>query len=333
MIELYQFFNAKGMNFLKILNRTVRILAFLLAAAMLTGCAARPSEQPQETTVTFTDDLGREIRIAPPQRTACLLGSFAHVWLLAGGTVCATADDAWEDFQLDLPEDTVNLGGTENLSMELLLASEPDLIIASSRRRQNMEWKDTLESMGIPVAYFEVTDFEDYLRMLDICTELTGCKENYERYGLAVQQQIGAVVEQSKLRLENSAAPTVLTLRASAGGMTVKNSSGTVLGEMLKNLGCINIADSDETLLENISVERIVMADPDYIFIVQRGDDEEGMQRYLQQFTEENPAWAELTAVKEGRIWFMDKTLYNLKPNDRWGEAYEILEEILQNDE
>ena len=214
MIELYQFFNAKGMNFLKIVNRMVRILAFLLAAAMLTGCAARPSEQPQETTVTFTDDLGREIRIAPPQRTACLLGSFAHVWLLAGGTVCATADDAWEDFHLELPEETVNLGGTENLSLELLLAAEPDLVIASSRRRQNMEWKDTLESMGIPVAYFEVTDFEDYLRMLDICTELTGCKENYERYGLAVQQQIGAVVEQSKLRLENSAAPTVLTLRA-----------------------------------------------------------------------------------------------------------------------
>ena len=333
MIELYQFFNAKGMNFLKILNRMVRILAFLLAAAMLTGCAARPSEQPQEKTVTFTDDLGREIRIAPPQRTACLLGSFAHVWLLAGGTVCATADDAWEDFQLDLPEDTVNLGGTENLSMELLLASEPDLIIASSRRRQNMEWKDTLESMEIPVAYFEVTDFEDYLRMLEICTELTGCKENYERYGLAVQQQIENVVEQSKLRLENSPAPTVLTLRASAGGMTVKNSSGTVLGEMLRNLGCVNIADSDETLLENLSVERIMMADPDYIFIVQRGDDEEGMQRYLQQFTAENPAWWDLSAVKAGRIYFMDKTLYNLKPNDRWGEAYELVEKILQNEE
>ena len=318
---------------MKISNQTVRLMALFLIVALLTGCAPRKDAQPQEKTVTFTDDLGRELTIAPPQRTACLLGSFAHVWLLAGGTVCATADDAWEDFQLDLPEDTVNLGGTENLSMELLLASEPDLIIASSRRRQNMEWKDTLESMGIPVAYFEVTDFEDYLRMLEICTELTGCKENYERYGLAVQRQINDVVEASKTRLENSPAPTVLTLRASAGGMTVKNSSGTVLGEMLRNLGCENIADSDETLLENLSVERIMMADPDYIFIVQRGDDEAGMQRYLQQFTEENPAWAELTAVKEGRIWFMDKTLYNLKPNDRWGEAYEILEEILQNDE
>ena len=316
---------------MKISNRAAKFLALLLSLTLLTGCSARPAEQQQENTVTFTDDLGREITVAPPQRTACLLGSFAHVWLLAGGTVCATADDAWEDFHLDLPEETVNLGGTENLSMELLLAAEPDLIIASSRRRQNMEWKDTLESIGIPVAYFEVTDFEDYLRMLKICTELTGCTENYERYGVAVQQQIEAVVEQSKVRLENSSAPTVLTLRASAGGMTVKNSSGTVLGEMLKNLGCLNIADSDDTLLENLSVERIVMADPDYIFIVQRGDDEEGMQRYLQQFTEENPAWTELTAVKEGRVYFMDKTLYNLKPNDHWGEAYEILEEILQN--
>ena len=102
---------------------------------------------------------------------------------------------------------------------------------------------------------------------------------------------------------------------------------------MLRNLGCVNIAYSDETLLENLSVERIMMADPDYIFIVQRGDDEEGMQRYLQQFTAENPAWWDLSAVKAGRIYFMDKTLYNLKPNDRWGEAYELVEKILQNEE
>jgi hypothetical protein len=28
----------------------------------------------------------------------------------------------------------------------------------------------------------------------------------------------------------------------------------------------------------------------------------------------------------------MDKNLFNLKPNHRWGEAYAILEEILSND-
>ena len=42
-----------------------------------------------------------------------------------------------------------------------------------------------------------------------------------------------------------------------------------------------------------------------------------------------NPAWATLTAVKEGRYYVMDPTLYNLKPNERWGEAYEGLADIL----
>ena len=319
------------MNFHK---RYVRFLVLLLAFLFLTACAAKPAPEdgaPADT-VTFTDDLGRSVTVEKsPERVACLLGSFTQVWMLAGGTVCATADDAWEDFQLDLAEETVNLGTTQSLSMELLLSAEPDFILASTNRRQNMEWLDTLQSTGIPVAYFDVANFEDYLRLLNICTDLTGQKDRYETYGLAVREQIDAVLEQSKARLANSSAPTVLSMRASAAGLTVKNSEGNVLGEMLKALGCINIADSDATLLEALSVEQILLADPDYIFIVQRGDDTEGMQRYLQQFIADHPAWAELTAVQEGRVYMMDKRLYNLKPNDRWGEAYEMLEEILQN--
>ena len=45
----------------------------------------------------------------------------------------------------------------------------------------------------------------------------------------------------------------------------------------------------------------------------------------------DNPAWQELTAVKEGRVYFMDKALYGVKPNHRWSEAYQIVEEILEN--
>ena len=42
-----------------------------------------------------------------------------------------------------------------------------------------------------------------------------------------------------------------------------------------------------------------------------------------------NPAWSTLTAVKEGRYYVMDQTLFNLKPDARWGEAYEQLADIL----
>ena len=120
---------------------------------------------------------------------------------------------------------------------------------------------------------------------------------------------------------------------ASATNVYVKNSQGNVLGEMLYKLGCINIADSESSLLENLSLEHILQADPDYIFIVQRGDDEAGMRQYVRQIMSENPAWSLLSAVQNDRVYFMEKNLYNLKPNHRWGEAYEKLEAILRDNE
>lgn len=305
----------------------------LTLLVLLTACApaAVPETTSSQTAVTFTDDLGRTVTVDNPQRVACLLGSFAEVWINAGGTVIATADDAWEDFSLDLPPEAVNLGGTKRLNLELLLSAQPDFIIASTNTRQNIEWQETLEATGIPVAYFDVFHFQDYLRLLSICTDITGRKDLYETHGTAVQSQIDAVIAQSQSRLAQADAPTVLFLRASASAVHVKNSEGVILGDMLKSLGCINIADSDTSLLENISLERILEADPDHIFIVQQGDNESGMLAYIHDFLEGHPAWSQLSAVKNGRVHIMEKKLFGLKPNHRWGQAYEMVEEILEN--
>ena len=310
-----------------------KLFSLVLILCLLCGCTAQaqPAVTESPEAVTFTDDLGRTVTVSNPQRVAALLGSFAEVWQLAGGQVIATADDAWDDFGLSLPEEAVNLGGTKHLSLELLLSSQPDFILASTNTRQNMELQETLEATNIPVAYFDVFDFSDYLRLLDICTDITGCKDRYETYGTAVETEIQAVIEQSKLRLQKETAPKVLFLRASASAVHVKNSEGVILGDMLKNLGCNNIADSDATLLENLSIERILEADPDYIFVVQQGDNAEGTKAYVRQFLEEHPAWAQLTAVKNNNVHFMEKRLFGLKPNHRWGQAYAIVEDILNN--
>ena len=98
---------------------------------------------------------------------------------------------------------------------------------------------------------------------------------------------------------------------------------------MVAGVGCVNIADSNDSLLETLSMEYIIEQDPEYIFFTQHGDDKEKVEANIQNFITENPAWSELTAVKEGRVYMMEKDLYTLKPNDRWGEAYEKLEAIL----
>ena len=290
------------------------------------------TQENDENVYTFTDDLGREVTVSNPKRVAALLGSYADMWVLAGGTVQASADDAWEDFELTMPEDAVNLGKTKDISLEKLFESNPDFILASTNTRVHMEWKDTLEQSGIPTAYFDIADFDDYLRVLDICTDITGRKDLYEQNGLKVQEQIDQAIEKSEARVKSEGETKVLIVRVSASMIVAKNSQDNVLGEMLKSLGCDNIADSKDSLLENLSLEYILQEDPDKIFVIQIGDADTA-SAHFETFIKENPAWQTLTAVKEGHVYLMDKKLYNLKPNDRWGEAYEKLENILSENE
>ncbi|MGN0290127.1 MAG: ABC transporter substrate-binding protein [Lachnospiraceae bacterium] len=322
------------------MKKIICLLLLAMTTIFFTGCQNETIPAESETdeqvgqSITFTDDLGREVTVNHPQRVAALLGSYADIWYLAGGTICASADDAWEDFDLPLTEEVINLGMTKDLSLEKLLEADPDFVLASSNTKGNVEWMDTLEAAGIPTAYFGVSDFDDYLRVLNYCTDITGRKDLYQKNGLDLQAKIEEVVEKSKERIEAAgSAPTVLSLRASSTYIRAKNSQDNVLGEMLKALGCINIADQDDSLLENLSIEHILKQDPDYIFIVQQGDDEEGTRMNMNHFIADNPAWSELTAVKENRVYFMEKPLYALKPNNRWAEAYEKLEGILANEQ
>ena len=315
---------------MKVLKFLHGMVAMLLAVTMLFSVVAcEPHKNTNEDSIIFTDALGREVSVQKnPQRVAALLGSFADVWVLSGGELCAAAEDAWEDFGLELG-DAVNLGGAHSPSLELLISSDPDFVIASASTASNVQMKETLENMGITVAYFDVDNFEDYLKMLNVCTDITGRKDLYEQNGLAVKAQIDEI----KALYASLDIPIrerkVLLLRAASSFVKAKGSEGTVLGEMLADMGCINIAHSDESLLENVSVEAVIREEPYCIFVVAMGSDTEKAMRSFENMIEENAAWQTLGAVKEGRLYVMDKTLFNLKPNARWAESYEILYETL----
>ena len=324
-----------------------RAAAAALCLLLLAGCGAASSGPASSAggasaaatvpadsgaACTFTDDLGREVTLeAAPRRVAALTGSYADIWCTAGGrdTLVASASDAWTDFDLGLGEEVANIGGAMGVSVEELLAAAPDLVLASTNIPSNQEMLPALEAAGVDVAFFSVDTFEDYLRMLEICTGLTGSPEAYQTYGEAVAEEIEAARARAAAALEEQGPEKVLYIRAAASVVKPKGSNGTVLGEMLADLGCINIADQDQSLLEDLSMEAILAADPDKILIVLQGADPEPAKAQLEGEVLSNPAWQQLTAVREGRVYYMDKDLYHLKPNARWGEAYDHLVEIL----
>ena len=316
-----------------------RMFAALSLAALLLTASCGGQKEPQaqsqpvdasseEGKIAFTDALKQEFSIDPPERVAVMIGSFADVWVLAGGedTMAATANDAWESYGLELGEEVVNIGSPMKPNAELVLGARPDLVIASSLSPSNLELQETFDRAGIPAAYFDVSSFQDYLDLLELFTRLTSCPENYEKYGAAVQEQVDRAVER---RAVYDFTPSVLTIQVSGSSVKVKNSEDNVLGPMLKELGCINIADRDGALLEELSLEAILQADPAYIFAVYHGTDEAAAQANLEESLLSNPAWASLSAVQGGRFHILDRRMYSLKPNALWGDAYEQLADIL----
>ena len=200
--------------------------------------------------------------------------------------------------------------------------------MVKSRKEETLvtDLKETFDNAGIPAAYFDVSSFQDYLDLLELFTRLTGHPERYAQYGTAVQEQVDEAKHRASLR---SNVPTVLTIQVSGSSVKVKNSEDNVLGPMLKELGCINIADRDGALLEDLSMEEILAEDPDFIFVTVMGSSTEKALNALAEGIQQNPAWQSLSAVQNGRYVILPGELFHYKPNRRWGESYVYLAEIL----
>ena len=118
--------------------------------------------------------------------------------------------------------------------------------------------------------------------------------------------------------------PTVLLLRAYSTGVRAKNSDN-ITGVMLKDLGCINIADSDSGLLEEIQMESILAADPDHIFVTTMGSSTEKALDSLTELFHSDPALGVPCGGERGAGPYPGQGPVPLQaPNARWGESYEV---------
>ena len=304
----------------------VYAVMLLMILNMLAGCGSRAAEPASGTPegYRFTDALGEEVTVDHPKRVVALMGSFAEVWLSAGGSLTGVTDDAFDERGLELSEETVSVGKYNSPNVEKIIALNPDLVILSSETKEHAALREVLKQAGIPAAYFKVTYFEDYLSMLKTCTEITGKNELYEKNGLAVKKEIEKTLSAAKAQEP----PSVLLLITYSGGAVAQNSK-TMTGKMLKDLGCRNIADENQSLLKEFSMESIVKEDPNYIFVIPMGNDDVLAMKNLKESIENNPAWNGLTAVKNDRYILLPKEKFLYKPNEKWGESYTYLSEIL----
>lgn len=328
-----------------------RILCLMLVCVLLCGCAPSvepsdspaPSVEPSETPtaspspsdapvdfcVSFVDSAENNVNVvAMPQNVAVLFSSYAEIWQLAGGTVAITVGEAVERGFADT-EKLVDDSAGKKIDTELLLSYQPDLVIGSADIEGQVEAAEITRAAGIPTALFHVETFDDYLAMLQICTTITGEIELYESNGTAVAREIEDILEGTTVY---DYRPSILFVRAGSTASTVKAKTADqhFAAAMLEELGAKNIADAAPILADGLSLEEVILQDPDYIFVTTMGDEEAAKSYMLELFATEG--WKDLTAVKENRYVFLPKDLFHFKPNARWADAYRYLAELLYPD-
>ena len=271
----------------------------------------------------LVDDRGAAIPTAAPQRVVSLYGSYAEAWAQAGGTLVGATEDAVSERGMDLGTAQI-IGTTKAPNLERILALDPDLVILSLDIAAQVSAAEVLEAAGVPCAAFRVDTWQDYARMMDVFTALTGRRDLYE----AIVPPMEAAIAQTIASAQAQNAPTVLLLRAYSTGVKAK-ADDNLAGAMLEDLGCVNIAARQPSLLEELTLEAIVVEDPDCIFISVMGGDEEAALAVVEETLGQNPAWQGLTAVKEGRVYVLPRDLFHYKPNARWAESYAFLYELL----
>lgn len=290
--------------------------------------------------VTLTDDAGREVTVSSLERVVVCMGSFAKTWQLAGGSLVGTTADALADYELEGAENIASVGDFTAPNLEQILALDPTLVIMSAAsagrggQSSQTDLVEPLESAGVPVLTFKVTLFGDYLRMLRACCDLTGRYDLYYENGLATRDRIDEVLAAAAQARSESGeeAPTCLIMTTYSGGTRVLNSS-TQSGAAAADLGAVNLADQNPSLLKDYSLESVVALDPKFIFVMAMGNDPEAAERALKEQTEDNPAWAGLTAVSEGRFITLDPELFQYKPLEAWDEMYRTMAKNLYGDD
>ena len=313
------------------MNKKSIVIAVVFVVLLIFISGAIETNKPESSGeyFTFTDSEGNIVELShKPQKTAVLFSSLAECWIEAGGEIYATVGESIDRGLVKEGTELVDNGAGKTIDTEKLISLKPDFVICSADIASHHDVASALKKAGIPVALLRMDTFKDYLTILKVLTKITGKTKNYKQYGEKTESKIEQIISSEK-RADN---PKILFVRSgsSYSSAKAKKADDNFAAKILEDLGCINIADKAETLLDNLSAEVILKENPRYIFISVMGD-YDNSKAYMQELLSKKE-YASLDAVKNGRVYFLPKDLFQYKPCSRWSESYRYISSILNNE-
>jgi len=255
--------------------------------------------------LTFTDDAGQEVVLqSKPERIVILNGALEMFYQLGGQAVGRANVPA-----VPVPEgaETVeDVGQINQVSLEKITSLRPDLVIGHPFFHTSLT--DALAVGGIPLAMLKFERYEDIQSKGRLFGSIIGNEAASESALKETDKRIQDLIAKVPGRSPTFAILTIMPMGIS---IQVSDSLALDIAEQLKMKNAASAPPSGQIPGSvPYSIEKLIEADPDYLFISVHGTEEFGKEK-LRGDLESNPAWAALRAVKEGRMAFLPSDFVN----------------------
>lgn len=299
------------------MKRFLIALALIVSAmCLLVGCSKEIASSSSSTkNVTYE---GTTYTIPQnPTRIACLSNSLLYmIYELDGTAICRT--ESLDKLPANMEKLPV-IGHTSHINMEDLLALKPDLVLGL--KNQHDKYGDILTTnkvLHMLISYDGINDNVPLLEALGkVLNKEDKANEAIARYNAKIAKVKDAIKDKKPL--------SVAILFASGKSITAETNK-SIAASMIQELGMNDVVAKHITSsMENsktipYSLETLSVDNPEVIFVVTMGKRSQINEQMKLTMTD-NPAWNNLQAVKNNRVYYLPSHLFLINPGLKTPDA------------
>ena len=309
------------------INKSAKFAPFIailiFSPLLLVACSSQPEATPTIQSSPIEDGLGRELTLdEPAQNVVSLAPSNTEILFAVGAGEQVIGRDEFSDY----PDQANNLpsvgGGFGDYNLEAIVDLEPDLVLAAEINTP--EQVQALEDLGLTVFFLpNPTSLDEMYQNLMTVATLTGHESETE----ILVDELHERVSQVEIGIESAEdQPSAFyELDATDPSAPWTAGSGTFIDTLITMAGGANIASDMEGQYLQISVEELLVRDPQVILL---GDSAYGVTA---ESLSERPGWNNISALVNSRIYAFDDNLVS-RPGPRLVDGLEELARLLHPD-
>lgn len=224
----------------------------------------------------------------------------------------------------DLPEryaDAKEVGNPMSPDMEMLLSLKPTEIFSVTTLKYDLQ--EMFDDRGIEMTYANLESIDAMHEEILKIGEKYDSVEQAEAIVARFEEKAAAIEK----AIEGKEKPSVLILMGIPGSYLVATEH-SYIGDLVKRAGGVNVITGEDVEFISSNTEYLQQTNPDVILRAAHGMPEQVIQMFDEEFSS-NDVWKHFDAVKNGRVYDLEETLFGTTGNLAAAEALDELLKML----